>query len=116
MKPQIKIKQGRAILPDDYRKAEMIIDIVCEAYGISKERIRLKSKEEVIIYPRQVAMYLIRLKTGLTFKTIGAYFGKNHATVMHACTAIGNERTVSKMLDRLLIILTKKADDKFKQT
>lgn len=42
-----------------------------------------------IAYPRQIAMYLCRELTDNTYPHIGATFnGRDHTTVMHACTKV----------------------------
>ena len=89
MKPEIK--NGKAVLPDDYRKAEKIIDLVCEHWGITIGQIRANTKREEIMYPRQVAMYIMRERTNLSRREIGQYFSKDHSTVFHAWQIIGEQ-------------------------
>ena len=48
------------------------------------------SKE--IVHPRQVAMYLCRELTDVSFPKIGEAFGKrNHTTIIHAYEKINDE-------------------------
>lgn len=50
-----------------------------------------KTKTKNIAYPRQIAMYLCRELTDNTYPHIGTAFnGRDHTTVMHACTKISN--------------------------
>ena len=55
------------------------------------EIITMKTRERDTIELRQIAMYLSRRITKLSYKTIGLQIGnKNHATVMHACKTVSN--------------------------
>ena len=50
-----------------------------------------KRRTDAIAFPRQIAMYLTRTLTEMSTTQIGECFGgKDHTTVMHACTKIKN--------------------------
>ena len=64
---------------------EAIQDAVCEAFAITVDELLSPSRAARLVWPRQVAMYLARENTNLTFPDIGRRFGgRNHTTVMHA--------------------------------
>mgnify|MGYP003967227255 FL=1 len=68
-----------------------------------------------IAFPRQIAMYLSRLLTNLSLKEIGAAFGgRDHGTVIYACTTVENrmevEESVKRTVDYLESQLTQSAD------
>lgn len=71
-----------------YITVSRITDTVCEHYHLSSEDIRSKKKPKEIAYPRQIAMYLCRKLTEESLSNIGGYFGRDHSTVIHACTKI----------------------------
>ena len=49
------------------------------------EDFKLKEKNKLISYPRQIAMYLSRELTDLSLPKIGEEFGgRDHTTVIHA--------------------------------
>ncbi len=74
---------------------ETITNIVCEAMGIAENKIRDKTRKKEIVLARQIAMYLSKELTKSSLKTIGLHFGgRDHSTVIHACTTI--EETMSK--------------------
>lgn len=58
-----------------------------------------------IAWPRQVAMYLSREMTSHSFPAIGDSFGRNHATVVHACKTVEKEQTVDLKLRQTLSLL-----------
>ena len=62
----------------------LIIAEVCRFYSIEENVLRGTLKDKVTAEARQVAMYLIRTMTNLSYPDIGKEFGKDHTTVMHA--------------------------------
>ena len=50
---------------------------------------------ENISKARQMAMWLLRLK-GWAYTSIGEYFRRNHAAVMHGCNAVNNRFDVEQ--------------------
>ena len=70
---------------------EEIQRVVSDYYDIRMGDMTSNRRPQSIAFPRQVAMYLSREMTGQSLPSIGQAFGKNHATVMHACKTV-NER------------------------
>jgi chromosomal replication initiator protein len=62
---------------------------VAENYDIRLADMVSRKRPSAIAFPRQVAMYLSRELTGLSYQEIGTAFGgRDHGTIMHACRAI----------------------------
>ena len=70
---------------------EHIQRTVADFYDIRLADMSSKRRPQSIALPRQVAMYLSRELTQHSFPTIAEAFGKNHATVLHACRLIGDK-------------------------
>jgi chromosomal replication initiator protein len=69
-------------------------------FNITLKDLLSNKKKRIYSYPRQVAMYLTRRLTGLSFDEIGKAFGnKDHSTVIYAVRRIQNE--ISKKADVL---------------
>ena len=63
--------------------------IVARAYGISEVWMSSESKEDKLVFPRQVAMYLARKHTKWSYPEIARCFGgKHHTTVLYAVKKI----------------------------
>lgn len=82
---------------------EKVQNAVCEYFNITKEDILSKSRKRNIVQARQIAMYLSRNLLNCSLSTIGAeHGGKDHATVMHACSAVSDmmstDRTFRKFV------------------
>jgi chromosomal replication initiator protein len=62
---------------------------VCSYYSITPNDLKGKSKKKEIATGRQMAMYLAKLLTDSSLKTIGLHFGgRDHSTVIHALNTI----------------------------
>jgi chromosomal replication initiator protein len=76
---------------------EAIQQAVCEAFSITVDELLSTSRAARLVWPRQVAMYLARENTNLTFPDIGRRFGgRNHTTVMHAVKRTADRLTTDR--------------------
>jgi chromosomal replication initiator protein len=76
---------------------EAIQDAVCDAFAISRDELLSSSRTARVVWPRQVAMYLARESTDLTFPDIARSFGgRNHTTVMHAVRRTADRLTTDR--------------------
>ena len=72
-----------------YITIDEITTYICQHYNINYKELMGKKKTKDIALPRQIAMYMCRELTGNTYPHIGTAFnGRDHTTVMHACTKI----------------------------
>ena len=60
----------------------LIIGEVSRFYSVEENLLRGRLKSNNIVMPRQIAMYLIRELTHLSYKNIGREFGRDHTTVI----------------------------------
>ncbi len=60
-----------------------IMDVVCEHLNIKPEDIKSKKRDEEIVRPRQIVMYLCSKYTDYSSTKIGEFLGKDHSTVLH---------------------------------
>lgn len=63
---------------------DIIVRYVCRYYGIEEKQLKSQLRSKNISEPRQVAMYLIRHLTKMSFPDIGQNFGRDHGTVHHS--------------------------------
>ena len=86
--PTISVVQGfiRDIISDtspEPIKVDEIIFQVSKTFNVSEKDIISKRKTAAVAFARQVAMYIARETTELSYKAIGESFGKDHATVLY---------------------------------
>lgn len=74
----------------DNTSPERIVSLVAERYAIKPETMMGQRRTQTVALPRQVAMYLMRQLTDLSFAEIGRVFGgRDHSTVLYACNQVG---------------------------
>ena len=62
---------------------------MCEYFSISHNELVGKRRDQKVVKPRQVAMFLCKELTGASYPEIGSEFGgRDHTTVMHSCRKI----------------------------
>lgn len=81
---------------------ERIQRTVADHFDIRYSDILSRKRPANIALPRQVAMYLCRDLTSHSLPTIGDAFGKNHATVLHACRLISQKEQADASLKQSL--------------
>jgi chromosomal replication initiator protein len=89
--------QDRRVTMDSIQRA------VAEHFQLKPLQLKEKSNTKKIVYPRQVAMYLVKELTSASLPEIGrAFGGKHHTTVIHSINKIEKERHIDPELNRIL--------------
>ena len=95
----------RDMLPEEGRRASAaeIIKFVARHYGLKVSEIKSRSSSKQIAFPRQVAMYLCKQLTDLSYPDIGRHFNdKHHSTVIYSVDKIEQLRATDPDLHRTL--------------
>jgi chromosomal replication initiator protein len=88
---------------------ERILQAVAEAFGLSVERLRSKSRAHKVALPRQVAMYLLREDAKLSLPQIGELLGgRDHTTVKYGYEKIADKIESDERLRRQVLNLREK--------
>ena len=106
-KTDITIDLVKNILSDSIKKEhakvsiEDIINTVSSYYNISVDNLREKNRSKEVAHCRQVAMYIAKMYTNYSLKTIGLHFGgRDHSTVIHAIKQIDKNKEKDKILSK----------------
>ena len=71
--------------------------VVCDYFNITRDELLSKTRKRQIGQARQIAMYMSRTLINCSLSTIGAEIGgKDHATVLHACSTVNDLMTTDK--------------------
>jgi chromosomal replication initiator protein len=83
------------LIPAGARKPitiDRIQNVVSSYYQVSIEDMKGKRRDKHIVFPRQVAMFLVREETPSSLPVIGqAFGGRDHTTALHSIDKIANE-------------------------
>ena len=117
-KTTINLKLTEDILGDVLFKDKNKITIesikknVVDFYGLKPSDLQDKKRSKEIVFPRQVAMFLVRELTEHSFPVIGDNFGyKDHTTVIHACKKIKEEIKNNKVMKYNIEQIRKKIEN-----
>jgi chromosomal replication initiator protein len=81
-----------ALLTDAPREfaatADDILGLVSVRFQVPLVQLIGRRRTQHVAFVRQMAMYLARELTDLSFPEIGDAFGRDHSTVIHACNLI----------------------------
>ena len=109
---EVAMKELQNIIsPDKPREItpQLIIDVVCEHFHITKEQMISKSRSNDIAKPRQIAMYLCKNMTGVSLENIGELLGgRDHSTVIHGINKVESELQTNEATVNLLNTIKKK--------
>jgi chromosomal replication initiator protein len=92
---EITLKSAREALEDQIMLGTRaisitdIIDVVTNHFNVRLSDLQSKRRSQSIALPRQICMYLARQLTRHSLEEIGGHLGgRDHTTVMHACSKI----------------------------
>ena len=93
---------------NDYEK---LLSVISSMYSISLADLISTQRSIKYVYPRHIAMYILRTKYGLTHSKIGYIFnGRDHTTIMNACKKIESDLKTNKELRNMVDSILKKCE------
>ena len=111
----INLEFAQSVLHDLFEQAQKevtpdsIIRIVSEHFGISVNDLISKKKNQEIVYPRQLCMYLCRSLTDVALTLIGKKLGnRDHTTIIYGYEKIQREIEENEKVKNDVEILKKK--------
>ena len=99
------------VSPDEKKEVTpaLIVNTVAEHFHVSVDDIRSNKRNNEIVVPRQIAMYLCNTMTSVGLKKIGSEIGgRDHSTVVHGSKKISDEMKTSDDMRKTIEILQKK--------
>jgi chromosomal replication initiator protein len=83
----------------------VILKMVAEFYNVSLETMTSQSRRKEIVEPRQVAMYLLREISDLSYPYIGEKLGRDHTTAIHSYEKINEEINRNPALNQKILTI-----------
>lgn len=112
---EITLEFAQNVLHDLFSKSQMeitpdsIIKIVSEHFGLTVNTLISKKKNQEIVYPRQLCMYLCRTLTDVALTLIGKKLGnRDHTTIIYGYEKIQREIDKNEKVRNDVEILKKK--------
>lgn len=93
---------------DGVLSPEKIIETVTDFFHLKPVDLKSKKRSKNIVYPRSIAMYLLREKTKLSLSEVGNIFDRDHSTVLTAINKISEQEKTDPELQGTLGTLRQK--------
>ena len=93
------------LIPGQEKRITMdaVLRAVADQFQLQPAQLKQKTNTQKIVFPRQIAMYLIKELTHSSLPEIGRMFGgKHHTTVLHSIQKIDEQRQKDADLNRLI--------------
>ena len=88
---------------------DTIQKMVCEFFDLPYDRLLQKTRKREIVQARQITMYLAKIFTKNSLKTIGEHFGgRDHTTVIHSCQTVKDLMDTDNMFRESVMELQQK--------
>ena len=85
---------------------DIIQKVIAENYQISISELKGKKRDKKYVFPRQVAIYIARELTEISYSELGNEFGgKDHSTIMHAYDKIAESIKLDSSLEAKISLL-----------
>lgn len=85
---------------------DIIQKVIAENYQISISELKGKKRDKKYVFPRQVAIYIARELTEISYSELGNEFGgKDHSTIMHAYDKISESIKLDSSLEAKINIM-----------
>ena len=96
----------------DFKYIDNIKKAISKYYSISISDLSSTTRKKEVVFPRQIAIYIIRNKFNIPLKRIGDYFGsRDHTTIAHACCKIEKlieqDWTIKQDVENILKLINK---------
>jgi chromosomal replication initiator protein len=100
--------EGQISLAARHIRISDIIDVVTQHFDVRVTDLLSKRRSQSITVPRQICMYLARTMTRHSLEEIGGHLGgRDHTTVMHACSRVAEAKESDPKMQAILGTLTK---------
>ncbi len=86
---------------------ELIIQVTAQYFKIRVEDLKGQKRDNNVAFPRQIAMYLARELTDITYGDIGREFKKDHSTVMYGHDKIAKTMETDAKTKKFITDITK---------
>lgn len=108
----LDVETVQKILRIDIKKKKIDIDsitnVICDYFGVSLEELKSPARNQKISHSRQIAVYLVRDMTQMSFVSIADFYCKKHPTILFSYEKIKEEIKTDKELAEVVFELKNK--------
>lgn len=91
---------------------DIIQKVIADNFQISVADLKGKKRDKKFVIPRQIAIYISRELTEISYTELGNEFGgKDHSTIMHAYEKIAEQKKLDSILDNKIQLYIRQIKD-----
>ena len=83
--------QARIMTPKQMAAVLRILRIVCKRFGVTVAELESSGREWRLVWPRWIAIWLVRRETGLDSTKLGSIFNRHRRAIDHAIHGVATE-------------------------
>jgi chromosomal replication initiator protein len=107
LEPDLQVAQtllGSAKTRPKHVSPKQIVERTARYFSVSIEEILSPKRDKNIVYPRQIAMYMLRSELHMSFPKIATELGrKDHTTAIHSVEKIEKESNLDARVRQQLV-------------
>ena len=105
--PDLQVAQtllGSATTRPKHVTPKQIVERTARYFSVSMDDIMSPKRDKEIVYPRQIAMYMLRSELHMSFPKIATELGrKDHTTAIHSVEKIEKESNLDSVVRQQLV-------------
>jgi chromosomal replication initiator protein len=109
LEPDLQVAQtllGSAKSRPKHLSAKQIVERTARYFSVPMDELLSPKRDKEIVYPRQIAMYMLRSELHMSFPKIAAELGrKDHTTAIHSVEKIQKESNLDAAVRQQLVEL-----------
>ena len=86
----------------------LVTDVVCKHFDVTVDEMKSSARSHKISHPRQIAVYLVRELTQMSFVNIAEFYNKKHPTILFSYEKIKEELKTNQELQSIITELKRK--------
>lgn len=96
-----RAKENDIKIAESFPKINQAIDAACRIYGVDRKDMMGERQYRQLSDARKFVYLWARKNTRLTIEQIARIFNRNHATIIHGCSTMGELITIDKNLSKM---------------
>lgn len=85
-----------------WNRKDVVLKVVSEFFGMPVSEITSRKQNAAVVFPRNLAMYLLYCEEGFSYPEVGRVFLKHHTTVLHSLEKISAVRHVDEAVEKII--------------
>ena len=96
--------------PAQFDAVVKVVKLVCAHFHLTPDQLESSSRRQEFVWPRYIAISLIRHRTHLNLNTVGILFNRSPYLVLHAARAVETSVQTNRARAREVALISQQLD------